>query len=306
MHGGLRIKANALRYCLFIDSLQGYLLLILMADRLRIAYYGEEGSYSEQAAIQHFSKSAILQGFRFLPEIFEAVKNGTSYGIVPIENSTEGPVTQTYDLLLESDLTIVGEEIVKIDHCLIANQWIKIKDIKTVYSHPQALGQCRSYTEKHGFNPIPFYDTAGSVKMIKEKKLKDSAAIASSMAASVYKMKVLAKSIQSNKRNFTRFIVIAKKNKTTAWNKTSIAFGSKHRAGSLFQALNYFAKNGINLLYIESRPIIGRPWEYNFYIDCKGSIKDKRLSAAIKELRKDAIFVKVLGSYKGAEKRGII
>lgn len=273
-----------------------------MADKLRVAYYGEEGSYSEQAAIQHFGRSAILQGFRFLPEIFEAVKNGTSYGIVPIENSTEGPVTQTYDLLLESNLTIVGEEIVKIDHCLIANQRIKMKDIKTVYSHPQALGQCRSYIEKHGFNSIPFYDTAGSVKMIKEKKFRDSAAVASSMAASVYGMKVLARSIQSNKRNFTRFIIIAQRNKTTAWNKTSIAFGSRHRAGSLLHALNCFAKNGINLLYIESRPINGRPWEYNFYIDCEASMKDNRLKAAIKELRSDATFVKVLGSYKNAGK----
>ena len=275
---------------------------MLMAGRLKIAYYGEEGSYSEQAAIQHFGNSYILQGYRFLPEIFDAVKNGTAYGVVPIENSTEGPVTQTYDLLLESNLTIVGEEIVKIDHCRIANPGICMKDIRTVYSHPQALGQCRSYTEKHGFNSIPFYDTAGSVKMIKEKKLNDSAAVASRMAASVYKMKVLAKSIQSNKRNFTRFIVIAKKNNTIKWNKTSIAFGSTHRAGSLFHALNCFAKNGINLLYIESRPIIGRPWEYNFYIDCDGSIKDRKLNAAINELRKDATFVKILGSYKSARR----
>jgi prephenate dehydratase len=275
---------------------------MLMAGRLKIAYYGEEGSYSEQAAIQHFGNSSILQGYRFLPEIFDAVKNGTAYGIVPIENSTEGPVTQTYDLLLESNLTIVGEVIVKIDHCLIANPGIGMKDIRTVYSHPQALGQCRSYIEKHGFNSIPFYDTAGSVKMIKEKKLNDSAAVASSMAASVYKMKVLARSIQSNKRNFTRFIVMAKKNKTISWNKTSIAFGSRHKSGSLFHALNCFAKNGINLLYIESRPIIGRPWEYNFYIDCEGSIKDKKLSAALKELRKDTTFVKILGSYKSARR----
>jgi Prephenate dehydratase len=183
-----------------------------MRGRLSIVYYGERGSYSEQAAIQHFGNSATLQGYRFLPEIFEAVEKGTLYGIVPIENSTEGPVTQTYDLLLKHHLTITGEEIVKIDHCLIANPGIRIKDIRTVYSHPQALGQCRSYTEKHGLNAVPFYDTAGSVKMIKERKLMDSAAIASIGAASAYKMNILAKNIQSNKLNLTRFIVIAKKN----------------------------------------------------------------------------------------------
>lgn len=271
-----------------------------MRGRLRIAYYGERGSYSEQAAIQHFGNSATLQGYRFLPEIFEAVEKGTLYGIVPIENSTEGPVTQTYDLLLKHHLTITGEEIVKIDHCLIANPGIRIKDIRTVYSHPQALGQCRSYTEKHGLNAVPFYDTAGSVKMIKEKKLMDSAAIASIGAASAYKMNILAKNIQSNKLNLTRFIVIAKKNNAKGWNKTSIAFGSRHKAGSLFHALECFARNNVNLLYIESRPVHGKPWEYNFYIDCEGSIEDRKLNTAIKELRTDVTFVKVLGSYKRA------
>ncbi len=271
-----------------------------MKTRPKVAYYGEQGSYSEQAALQHFGPDATLEGYRFLPEIFEAIGKRIDCGIVPIENSIEGPVTQTYDLLLESDLKIIGEEIVKIEHCLVANPGVLLKDIKTVYSHPQALGQCRSYIEKHGFNSIPFYDTAGSVKMIKERGLMDSAAVASSMAASVYRMKVLAKSIQSNKRNFTRFIVIAKKNKTAAWNKTSIAFGSRHKAGSLFRALNCFARNGINLLYIESRPVRSKPWEYNFYIDCEGSLFDEGLKKAIKELRSDATFVKVLGSYASA------
>ncbi len=276
-----------------------------MKDNLRVAYYGEQGSYSEQAAIRHFGKRATLLGFRFLPEIFDSVGKTLDYGVVPIENSTEGPVTQTYDLLLDSDLMIVGEEILKVDHCLIANPQATIKDIKTVYSHPQALGQCRSYIEKHGFNTVPFYDTAGSVRMIKEKKLNDSAAIASVRAAQVYGMNILSKSIQANKHNFTRFTIIARRNETKDWNKTSIAFGSKHKVGSLSHALDCFARNKINILYIESRPIQNRPWEYNFYIDCKGSIKDKNLENAIKELRKTATFVNVLGSYKSARGRSV-
>lgn len=267
-----------------------------------IAYYGEPGAYSEQAALQHFGKSAELSGFRFLPEIFEAVEGGTDLGVIPIENSLEGPVTQTYDLLLDSDLTIIGEEIVRIDHCLIAGKGTALRDVRTVYSHPQALGQCRDYLDSHRLDSVPFYDTAGSVKMLKEKRPKHAAAIASRRAAEIYGMDVLASGIQSNKHNYTRFIVIARENATaqSSWNKTSIAFNGKDRPGALFRALNCFADNGVNLLYIESRPISGMPWEYHFYVDCKGSILDRDVSGAVKALYDAADFVKILGSYNGA------
>jgi prephenate dehydratase len=266
----------------------------------KVAYYGEPGSYSEQAAMQYFGSFAALKGFRFLAQVFESVDDGMDYGVVPIENSIEGPVTQTYDLLLESNLTITGEEIVKIEHCLISNPGVNLGDVANVYSHPQALGQCRKYLEGRRLNAIPFYDTAGSVKMLREKKLKDSAAIASRRAAKAYGMKVLAQGIQSSKNNFTRFMVVAKQNNTKKWNKTSIAFEGKDRPGSLFHALNCFAKNKVNLLHIASRPIPGMPWEYNFYVDCEGSMLDGNISKAIRELHDAADFVKILGSYRSA------
>ncbi len=271
-----------------------------MGNRKRIAYYGERGSYSEQAAMQHFGKVGKLTGFRFLPEVFEAVRMDADYGVVPIENSTEGPVTQTYDLLLESDLKIFGEEIVRIEHCLIAKPGTQIRDIKNVYSHPQALGQCRGYLEKHKFNAIPYYDTAGSVKMIRDSALHDSAAIASRSAARLYKMKVLAKAIQSNKSNFTRFMIISKEGSIGKCDKTSIAFGLKNRPGSLFNVLKCFADNGVNIIHIESRPISGKPWQYNFYLDCEGSAEDAMIRKATSSLRNETIFLKILGSYKSA------
>ncbi len=267
-----------------------------------VAYYGEPGAYSEQAALQHFGNKASLSGFRFLPEIFEAVEEGTDFGVIPIENSLEGPVTQTYDLLLNSDLTIIGEEIVRIDHCLIAGKGTTLGNVDTVYSHPQALGQCRDYLDRHKLNSVPFYDTAGSVRMLSTKPIAHAAAIASKRAAEIYKMKVLASGIQSNHHNYTRFIIIARYNRTSpsSWNKTSIAFNGKDKPGALFHALNCFASSGVNLLYIESRPISGMPWEYHFYVDCKGSILDKNVSSAVKKLNNAADLVKILGSYKSA------
>ena len=176
----------------------------------KAAYFGEPGAYSEQAALQYFGKAARLKPCKFLPEVFESVEADSECGVVPIENSIEGAVTQTYDLLLGSKFSIVGEEIVKISHCLMAVNGVRQSEIKTVYSHPQALGQCRPFLYKHGLESVPFYDTAGSAKMLKEKKLKNAAAIASERAAKVYDMNILARNIQSNKRNYTRFFIISK------------------------------------------------------------------------------------------------
>lgn len=268
---------------------------------LKIAYYGVSGAYSEQAALNHFSgRSKELKECRFLAEVFDAVENNCDYGVVPIENSLEGAVTQTYDLLLDSNLTIMGEEIVKISHSLMTLKGTSIKDIKFVYSHPQAIAQCREYLERYGLSAVPYYDTAGSAKMLMEEKPKHSAAIASERAAKIYGMKILAKGIESSTHNYTRFVVISKENQTTGWNKTAIAFSAKHHPGSLFRALNCFARNKVNLSYIQSRPIPGMPWEYNFYVDCEGSVHDPNIKNALVHLYDAADFVKVLGSYKKA------
>ena len=267
---------------------------------MKAAYFGEPGAYSEQAAVQYFGGSAGLKPCKLLPEVLESVDSDSEFGVVPIENSIEGAVTQTYDLLLDSDLSIVGEEIVKISHCLMAPKGVKLSQIRFVYSHPQALGQCRTFLERKKFDSIPFYDTAGSAKMLSAKRLKNAAAIASERAAKVYGMNILARNIQSNKRNYTRFLIISKDITSRSADKTTIAFSAKNTPGSLFKALNAFANNKVNLLYIQSRPILGTPWEYNFYVDCDGSIKDLNVKSAIKSLYDASDFVKVLGSYERA------
>jgi prephenate dehydratase len=266
-----------------------------------ISIYGEPGSYSEQAALQHFGgHGAKLRYCKFLPEVLESVESESDFGVVPIENSLEGAVTQTYDLLLQSDLSIVGEDIVKISHCLMAPRGVRLSDVKTVYSHPQALGQCRDFIERHRIESKPFYDTAGSAKMLAESKIRGAAAIASRRAAKVYGLHVLASDIQSNRHNYTRFVIVSKNNEAALPDKTTVAFSAKNKPGSLFKALNAFAHNGVNLLYIQSRPIPGMPWEYNFYADCDSGIGEKKTKDAIKELHAASDFVKVLGSYKRA------
>jgi prephenate dehydratase len=269
----------------------------------RVAFQGERGAYSEEAAMKYFVSKIKLIPCQTLFDLFKTVKH-VDYGVVPIENSIEGNVSQTYDLLLSSGLSIVGETIHRISHCLISDPNAKEGEIKDVYSHPQALGQCREYLEKHKLNPIPFYDTAGSVKMLKEKRLLNAAAIASERAAKIYVMKILKKEIETNKHNYTRFFVISKDGRTnvTGGDKTSIAFSTKHIPGALHKALGCLAYGDINLTYIQSRPILGKPWEYNFYIDFEGHIKEKRVKDALKMLKKITLFVKVLGSYKAADK----
>ena len=264
------------------------------------AYFGVPGAYSEQAAIKYLGSASGLKECKFLPEVFESADTDSRFGVVPIENSIEGAVTQTYDLLLKSELSIVGETIVEISHCLMAPKGVRMASIKTVYSHPQALGQCREFLDGHKLDSIPFYDTAGSARMLKETKLRNAAAIASERAAKVYGMNILARNIQSSRHNYTRFLIISKEGKAKSPNKTTIAFSAKDKPGSLFKALNAFADNGVNLLYIQSRPILGTPWEYDFYVDCDGGINSPNVRKALEELYDNSDFVKVLGSYQRA------
>ncbi|MCL4375374.1 prephenate dehydratase [Candidatus Marsarchaeota archaeon] len=275
---------------------------------IKVAFQGESGAYSEEAAKKYFGERIDAVPCQTFADIFESISSGIDFGVVPIENSIEGNVTQTYDLILKFGFPIVGEVIHKISHCLIANEGANIKSIKNVYSHPQALGQCREYLERMGFSAIPEYDTAGSVKLIKEKGIADGAAIAGRGAAVIYRMKILASGIETNKKNFTRFFVISRKaNKSSndgVGFKTSVAFSTKHSPGALYNAIGCFANNGINLTYIQSRPILGKPWKYNFYLDCEGSIRETKLKEAVEELGAFSSFVKVLGSYQKAEKKG--
>jgi chorismate mutase/prephenate dehydratase len=266
---------------------------------MKVTYQGETGAYSEMAVYKVFGSKVEPTPCKDFRDVFESVKNGdVTNGVVPIENSIEGSVNQNYDLFLTYDLKVCGEVAVKLAHVLIGNPQTKLEEVESVYSHPQALGQCRSYLEKHKWEIIPAYDTAGSVKIIKERKLFNAAAIASEKAAELYGMKILARDIADNLTNYTRFLVLSHEDAApTGDDKTSIIFQTKHQPGALYHALGEFASRNINLTRIESRPTKTTAWQYNFYLDFEGHRTEKRCAEALVALEKYATFVKILGSY---------
>lgn len=271
--------------------------------RPRVAFQGERGAYSEDAVAAVFGRSANPVPCLEFRDAFDAVDTGrASHAVLPVENSIEGTVAQVNDLLLEHDLTITKEVIVPIDHCLIANPGAAIDDIRIVYSHPQALGQCRKFLARHPrWTQVPSYDTAGSVKMIKERGKTHEAGIASRRSAVIYRMRVLAEGIQTDHENYTRFFVLEKHPRTIAdADKTSIAFVAKNVPGSLHACLGEFAKRSINLTKLESRPRRERPWNYVFFADFDGSMDEPRCREAVGALVTTAGFVKVFGSYRRA------
>jgi len=274
---------------------------------LKVAFQGELGAYSESAVYSFFGSSVDVKPCKNFGEVFESVKTGdVNYGVVPIENSIEGSVNRTYDLFLEYDLKVCGEIILRISHCLIAHKGTKLDQIKTVYSHPQALAQCRKFLEQHKLKAISTFDTAGSVKMIKEENMMDAAAIASERAAQIYDMTILEKEIEDTKNNSTRFFVLDKKDSPySGQDKTSIIFAAKSVPGALYQILKEFADRNINLTKIESRPTKSTPWEYHFYLDFEGHRTETKCQQALNSIRDKTIFVKILGSYKAAKKPNV-
>lgn len=273
-------------------------------SKIRVAFQGVRGAYSEDAIQQHFGEAAEAIPCNEFEEVFHLVESGqVSHAVIPVENSIEGSVTAVIDLLLESDLTVTGEVLVAIRHCLIVHPEARMEDIRKVYSHPQALGQCRVFLSKHPeWEKIPAFDTAGSVRMIKERGLKEEAAVASKRAAAFYGMKVLQEDIQSTPRNFTRFFVAEKSTSILAeGDKTSLVFALKNIPGALHQAIGVFAERGVNLSKLESRPRKGRTWEYVFFVDIDGHVNDAKVSDALTDLVRRATFVKVFGSYNKAK-----
>lgn len=274
-------------------------------EGVTVAFQGEVGAYSEEAAFQFFGTAIEIRPRETLEEVFRSVEGGgVQYGIIPVENSLEGSISQSYDLMLESGLRVCGEVDLRVIHCLIAGPDAGLDTVKKVYSHPQALGQCRSFLKHLNVVLIPSYDTAGSVKMIKESGLTDSAAIASARAAEIYGMKVIAREIEDNPNNFTRFFILASKDSPPSGNdKTSIVFSTKDRPGALYEALGEFSQRNINLAKLESRPTRQKPWQYNFYLDFEGHREEAAARGALDRVEKLSIFLKVLGSYPKAEKR---
>lgn len=267
--------------------------------RIKVAFQGERGAYSEEAIFSFFKSDIEVLPYPTLSETFEAVKKkNANFAVVPVENSLEGGVNETYDLLLSSNLKIQGEINLRIKHSLIARPEIKKKNIHTVYSHPQALAQCRKYIRHLGATPVATYDTAGSVRIIRKEKSTGVAAIASSKAASIYGMNVLDDEIEDNSNNYTRFFSLSFGEMSPTGNdKTSIIFSSKDVPGALYHVLKEFSDKGINLTKIESRPTRTKAWEYNFYLDFEGHKENENCKEVLKYLRKKKMLTKILGSY---------
>lgn len=288
------------------DEVERIYRLVMAATKssqgIFVAFQGEPGAYSEEAAYNHFGFEITTRPFDSFDDVFAAVEKGEAgYGIVPIENSLEGSISRTYDLLLDSRLKVCGETELRVIHCLIARPGATLDSIKKVYSHPQALGQCRLFLKRFNFELISAYDTAGAVKLIKKMDSNNVAAIASARAADIYGMKIIAREIEDNTSNFTRFFILAEHDSPlTGGDKTSIVFSVPHKPGSLYSFLDILAENKVNLTKIESRPTRRKAWEYNFYLDFEGHRDDTGVKQVLGKLEEKAIFIKVLGSYPKA------
>lgn len=280
------------------------------ADRktMRVAFQGEPGAFSEAAAIQLLGKSIATVPRATFEGMFRSITDEAADAILaPVENSLAGSVVRVFDLLLESRLAIVAETILPIEMQLIALPGTSLDDIRSVASHPMALAQCERFFAAHPqWKRVPAEDTAGSVRDAISAGDKSRAAIAGRRAAEHYRAVILAERIQDNAENFTRFVLLVPENEAASWltaeaRKTSLAMRLAHRPGALLASLEPFSKHGVNLLKIESRPIHGRPWEYQFFIDVEAEDASK-LDHALAEVRKATSELRVLGRYKAASR----
>ncbi len=272
---------------------------------MRIAFQGEPGAYSEAAAIR-FTDHADLLPCESFDDVFTAVATGkATHGILPVENSIGGSIHRNYDLLLEHELPIVGEVQLDITHNLLVLPGTTMEQVKKIYSHPQALAQCERFLRGlSGVSVEATYDTAGSAKLVKEKGLKDAAAIASERAAQVFGLEILKAEVQDFSDNITRFLVISRvADPDPLVDKTTVVFSLPNEPGALFKALSVFALRDIDLTKIESRPIRGRPWEYLFYVDIPIGRHDPRCARALVHLAEFARSMRTLGSYPSWKSR---
>ncbi len=266
---------------------------------MRIAYQGEQGAYSEAAALRFNPHSEPWPCLTF-EEVFAAVQSGkVTHGILPIENSIGGTIHRNYDLLVQYELPIVGEVELQVSHSLLACPGTRLEDVTRVYSHPQGLAQCERFLQKmSGVEIIATYDTAGSAKMIRDKEMRDAGAIASARAAEMFGLAILASDIQDYEENITRFLVISRTAAPVSdADKTTIVFTLPNKPGALFKALSVFALRDIDLTKLESRPIRGRAWEYLFYADISVPRQDLQCARALVHLAEFARSLRTLGSY---------
>ncbi len=294
LNGG-PLKASHLR-AIFREIISSCLSL---EQPLRIAYLGPAGTYTQQAASEQFGSGAALVPFASIDGVFDEVeRDRADYGVVPVENSTEGVVAQTLDRFVPSPLTIKAEVLLRIDHCLLARQ-AHPRQLRRIVSHPQSLAQCRDWLAR-SYPDVPVEEVASNAAAAAAAaRYSGTAAIAGRRAAERYNLQVVAASIQDQPHNVTRFLVIGGdgRGSPSGDDKTSILFAVPHEAGALYRSLEVFARQRINLSTIESRPLKGRAWEYVFFVDLAGHAEEPGMAKALATLRHRTLFVKVLGSY---------
>lgn len=277
---------------------------------MRVAFQGELGAFSQQAIRQLLGMKARPIAQARFDQVFAALDKGSvDAAVIPIENTLHGSIHENYDLLLKYDFAITAETNVRIVHNLIAPPGLAFAKVRQVFSHPVAINQCLDFFASHPrIQREPFYDTAGSVKMIMEQRPAGGAAIASELAAKIYKARILKPGIEDDRENYTRFFLLEpagskargkKSGSRTPW-KTSLVFSTRNLPGALFRALSALALRDLNLVKIESRPLRGKPWEYLFYLDLLGRRDDTAVKNALAHLGEVADFLRVLGSYRAA------
>jgi chorismate mutase/prephenate dehydratase len=267
--------------------------------KCRVVFQGAEGAYSQAAMMKYFGDEVASFNVDTFRDAMLAIDEGSAdFAVLPIENSSAGIVSEIYDLLVEFENYIVGEQIIKIEHCLMATPGTKMADIKTVYSHPQSLMQSSHYLFEKGWQQISMKNNAFAAKKVADEKDKTQAAIASEMAAKIYGLDILEKGVNDLKTNSTRFIIVTNQ-KVFASNasKISLCFEIDHESGTLYRALSHLMYNGLNMNKIESRPLAGRNWEYRFFLDFEGKLTDGAVKNALRGLREETRNMKILGNY---------
>jgi len=273
-------------------------------NRPLVAFQGEHGAYGEVASRQLVPDGAYIPCLEFV-DVFRGVEEGyLDLGVVPVENSLEGAVTQVNDLLTTTRLKVIGEIKVPVHHCLLATQGMDYREIRIVYSHPQALAQCRDFLMRNNLEPHPYYDTAGAAKMLARENPRAAAAIASKLCAELYDLSIIKEGIEDGASNSTRFLLMAREAVAGRGEKTSIIFAVRHEAGQLYEVLRLFAEARINLTRIASMPLRSDPSNYAFFLDFEGDQDDDRVAAVLDKLSQLTINMKLLGSYP-ADRRAL-
>ena len=269
-------------------------------DSKTAAFIGEYGAYSHKASLGYFGEEITPVPMKTFKDIFHAVQTGDcQYGVIPLENSLSGSIHENFDLLQEYDLKIIGEITIRIQHALIAHENVSKNDITKILAPPPAFSQCKNYLDQYpDIEQIPVKATSSAVRHVKDSHDQHAAAIGSTMAAKIFNMNILEQSIEDNPRNYTRFAIIAKEVKGhKKVNKTSLIFSTGNKPGALFEVMKIFSEYQINLVKLESRPMLGKPWEYMFYVDLEADIESHELSGVMEKLQEKSENLRILGRY---------